>query len=184
MFTNVLKLHALTQDWTSHFLSLIMKVRTCHSFTIRTLVDLQLSVISTSELVLVASNRPTLFCLLACQYIGCVHFVCQHIGSVRFVCQHIGLVHFVCQRKGCSSLSSPWEILWGGQMEVRNQNPKASRLQTFATGSPAKISMRSRFARWSKFVFFSIFKRFPLGFTTFSSYWLQFHAASSTKTGV
>ena len=48
---------------------------------LRTLVDLQLSVISTFELVMVASNQPS---LLACQHIGCVYFVCQHIGSVHF----------------------------------------------------------------------------------------------------
>ena len=52
----VLKLHALIQDWISHVLALIMKVWTCDSFTICTLVDLQLSisVVSTSELVLIA----------------------------------------------------------------------------------------------------------------------------------
>ena len=32
---------------------------------------------------------------------------------------YIGSVHFVCQHKGCSCLSNPWEILRGGQMEVR-----------------------------------------------------------------
>ena len=40
-----------------------MKLRTCHSFTVRTLVDFQLSVISTSQLICVASNKPSLFCL-------------------------------------------------------------------------------------------------------------------------
>ena len=158
-----IRLHALTQDWTSHVLSLIKKVRTCDLFTICTLVDLPLSVISTSELVLFASKwapltlfaayQLSLFCLLACQHIGLVHFVCQHIGSVHFVCEHIGLVHFVCQHNGsvhfvcqhksCSRLSSPWEILRGGQMEVKNQNLKTSRLRTFATGSPVKNSMRN-----------------------------------------
>ena len=38
-----------------------MKVRICHSFIIRTLVNLQLSVISTSKLVLVASNKQSIF---------------------------------------------------------------------------------------------------------------------------
>ena len=52
----VLKLHALTQDLISHVLSLITKVRSCDSFIICTMVDLSLSVISTFELVLIASN--------------------------------------------------------------------------------------------------------------------------------
>ena len=58
----VIKLHALTLDWISRLCYLkIMKVRICHSFTIRTLVNLQLSVIWTSELVLVASNKQSIF---------------------------------------------------------------------------------------------------------------------------
>ena len=98
-----------------------MKVRTCDSFTICTLVDLPLSVISTSEWVLIASKWAPLtfigsisakfiltFCLLTCQHSGYVYFVCQQIRSAHFVCQH----------KGCSRLSSPWEILREGQMEV------------------------------------------------------------------
>ena len=35
-------------------------------------------------------------------------------------------------------------------MRVRNQNLKASRIQTFATNSPVKSTMCSRFARTQK----------------------------------
>ena len=56
----VFKLHALTQDWISNVLFLIMKVRTCDSFAICTMVDLPLSIISTSELILTANKLAPL----------------------------------------------------------------------------------------------------------------------------
>ena len=100
------------------------KVRTCDSFTICTLVHLLLSVISTSELVLIASS---------------FNFYWQHISRVHFVCS------IVSASARCILLSA--QRLRGGKMEVRNQSLKTSRFRTCATGSPGK----NVFIRWHFF---------------------------------
>ena len=103
-----------------------MKVRTCHSFTIHTLVDLQLSVISTSEFIVLISQ---------------VYFVCQLVSTsavfILFVSTSTQFILFVSTR-AVRTCQAPEKFC--GKAKWKSD-------QTFATGSPVKISMRSRFAR-------------------------------------
>ena len=104
-----------------------MKVQSCHSFIIRTLVDLQLSVISTSELVLVSSNQPCLFCTS-------VVFILFVSTSARFI--------LFVSTKAVRACQAPEKFCGEARWSL-----KASQLRTFATSSPVKISIRSRIAR-------------------------------------
>ena len=116
-----------TISWKQFLNYIIMKVQSCHSFIIRTLIDLWLSVISTTELVLVSSNQPCLFCTS-------VVFILFVSISARFI--------LFVNTKAVRACQAPEKFCGEAKWSL-----KASQLRTFATGSPVKISIRSRFAR-------------------------------------
>ena len=90
---------------------------------------------------MVASNQPNLFCWLACQHVGYVYyFVCQHIGSIGSFCSSAQRLFAPVRAPEKFYGEAKWKP------ETIFEYLKVSRLQTFATGSLVKISMRSCFA--------------------------------------